>query len=543
MSAALQAAPTLLRGPAASRLLTAAGINPRQYWLLVDLFSQLTERRDVLSQLGRDGIALKTVALLYAAFVGLFGLLMVAAQPSLTSYFTGFLFITVFILLSILLAETGNSLVNPVEALVLAHQPVNGATYSAAKLSHLLRIVFLLVPAINAAPAMLGLALNDSSWSYPLVHLLAGLAAGALTALFCCALFGWLLRFAPPGRLKAAGQIAEIAPWVGVILYRDLREFFAQWNVSGLLPEEAPARWGALAAAGFIAAAIVFLGLRSLSADFLVRASGIVRGGPVRRPRSRRLWFGKAIARRFGGQAARAGFEYAAIMMVRDWQFRRQMLPAMIALVGPAILAVRDFAASPFSDRFTIMHVLPHLLGVVGFWTCMLLPYGGDYKGIWLFLLAPGQALGRFAAGVYALLWLSFALIPNAVVLAIFPWYWGLPEAALFAAYSVAVSSLYLGLELRLIDGVPFGKQPLSSRTPFMMPVLIAGVLVIGIAIALQYILLFRAPAVLAAVSVLLGGAAWFATRSSLKAFEASIRYNLGLAIAESGDLYQEVDL
>ncbi len=49
---------------------------------------------------------------------------------------------------------------NPVEAHVLAHQPINGATYVAAKLTHLVRILLYLVPAMNAIPAFGGLLLE-----------------------------------------------------------------------------------------------------------------------------------------------------------------------------------------------------------------------------------------------------------------------------------------------------------------------------------------------------------------------------------------------
>ena len=67
--------------------------------------------------------------------------------------------------------ETGNSLVNPVEAAVLAHQPISGATYTAAKLTHLITVVLYLVAGLNVAPALAGLTLKGAPWFYPLAHM------------------------------------------------------------------------------------------------------------------------------------------------------------------------------------------------------------------------------------------------------------------------------------------------------------------------------------------------------------------------------------
>jgi hypothetical protein len=116
-----------------NRVLRTLGINPRQYWLLMDLFRQLSERRDMFNQLGRDETTLKNVTLLYFAMASIGGVAAVLVGASLDHFFYGCLAYTGFMLLSVLLPETSNSLVNPVEALVLAHQPIDGATYTAAK--------------------------------------------------------------------------------------------------------------------------------------------------------------------------------------------------------------------------------------------------------------------------------------------------------------------------------------------------------------------------------------------------------------------------
>ena len=147
-----------LRGPRIARVLQFLGVDPKRYWLLMDLFDQLSERGEMLDQLGRNGVALKTAVWIYFALSCLMTLLYIAVGVDETTYASNFLVFNAVVLLSVLLPETSNSLLNPAEGLVLAHQPINGATYTAAKLTHLARIVFYLALGLNAIPAAAGLS-------------------------------------------------------------------------------------------------------------------------------------------------------------------------------------------------------------------------------------------------------------------------------------------------------------------------------------------------------------------------------------------------
>jgi hypothetical protein len=101
---------------------------------------------------------------------------------------------------------------------------------------------------------------------------------------------------------------------------------------------------------------------------------------------------------------------------------------------------------------------------------------------------------------------------------------------------------VYLALELRLIEGVPFGKPVDTSRGMVLLPMMIGGALVIGVVVALQHFLLFHSRPLVLAVTLLAAAAAWFLTRGSLHTFEVSIRYHLGLVSQESTLLYKEID-
>jgi hypothetical protein len=532
----------LRTSPFVRGLMERLGIDPVHYWLLMDLFGKLSERRELFSQLGRDGMSLQKASWLYYFLSGLMVLFFLAVRMALTTYFAIFLGLSAFLLFTTLLSETNNSLVNPVEGLMLAHQPINGATYTAAKLTHLLRILVHLVPGLNLIPALAGLLLKGCPWYYPLLHMAAAFAVGLVLALFCCALFGWLIRFVPPARLKAVGFAAEMSSWLFYMCFQFAGRLHVRLHTPHWLPTHAGPLRMLAAVVGAVAVTIVVLSIRALSGDYLVRVAAIAHGGSGAKSRVRRSRLGGLVARLFGGPSARAGFEYLSRMMLRDWQFRRQMIPLIPLAVMPLVAASQSVRVSPFSGKFTAVHAFPHAFGVAFYLICTVIVYGNDHQGAWLFLLAPAGAFRGFARGIYARL-LTVILAPHLILLAVLAWYWGIRDAGLFVAYSAAVSAVYLGLELRLIEGIPFSRQPEASNNPFILPMMLLGGGAMGIAVGLQYFLIFHSAAAVLAVTLALCGVAWWVTRSSLEAFEVTIRFRLGMLSTESKGIYTEVDM
>ena len=190
-----------------SRLLHALNIDAARYWTLVDLFHTLSARREVMNQLGQSRKSLKTMMFLSGLSIALISLVASIGNPPVSRYAGLSLGFSTFVLLTVLLPETSNSLVNPTESLILAHQPINGPTYMAAKLTHLLRILLYLVPGYNLVPALLGTRTHGATWMYPLLHLFFAGLLGIFTAMACCSLFGWLIRFVPAPRLKSVSQL------------------------------------------------------------------------------------------------------------------------------------------------------------------------------------------------------------------------------------------------------------------------------------------------------------------------------------------------
>ncbi|MFN7998529.1 MAG: hypothetical protein U0Q18_33210 [Bryobacteraceae bacterium] len=532
----------VLRGPRTCSLLERFDIEPRRFWLLFDLFDELSERGEMMDQLGWNGVALSVAAKVYFGLSTVLSIFFVWAEPSPGTYLAGFLAFTAFLLVTILLSEIGNSLVNPAEGLVLAHQPVNGATYTAAKLSHLLRILLYLVPGMNAAPAFAALMLKGVRWWYPALHLAATLTVGLVTAFLCCALFGWLVLVIPVRRLKAAGQFAASLPFLGFIWMQQILNFARQAKIQNWLPANGAIQLILAFTIGLGAIAAVAVGIRSLTADYLIRVSGLMRGGASGGSHDGRAPLGFVVGRFFGGQAARAGFTFVSRMVLRDWQFRRQfiglLLPASAALVSAV---AGGWPRDPLVGQFAPVQFLPHAVGVLILFACMLLPYGNDYKGACILRVVPSQAFDGFARGIHAYLWIGWIVIPHLILLPLLAWPWGIGHAVIFVAYSMAAASCYLALELRLIEGVPFSKQADAARGAIMLPVLIGSGVAVAIAASLQYLVIFRSGVRVEFATAVVAAAAYWFTRGSLKRMAESMRYHLGLLPAEAAMLYKEV--
>ena len=546
------------RGRAFTRLLEGCGIEPRRYWLLVDLFQTLGNRGEV-ARMGNQDYSMRFLVILWFFMASLISLVMAVAGASPGYYLLVFLGLTVFQLSILLIPEAAENLVNPVEGLILAHQPVNGATWSGAKLSHLIKAVVYVVAGINGVPALVGLSLPHGDrfhgMVYPLAHLLIALGVGMVAALLCCSLFGWLIRFIPVRRLKAAAGMAQVVPMLFLfgfqVLTRSWRDLVDRagsvelpqgWLAAAdALPGGFPALLGV--AGGAVGLVVIFQGLRALSADHLIRVSGLMHSGSrIRRLKRRGSQVGPWVARFAGGQASRAGFEYLRCMMLRDWQFLRNAAPIIPMVILPfGFLLAAGGLSSPFGPGFAPIHLLPHLLGLAIILTCKFLAYGNDFKGIAWFFIAPDSSFRPFAGGIHAALWLLLAAVPNLLSLPVLTWFWAVQEAVLFIVFSTAVASLYLGVGLRLIDGVPFGKQAPPTRSAVGLGLMLVFFMAAGIAVGIQH-LLFRSWAAVALVTLVVGVGARFLTRAVLDDYAARIRLQLKLAASGSLLLYKEVE-
>ena len=533
----------LCHGPEFTALLRGCGIEPRRYWILVDLFETLGKRQEV-ARTGSDAYSMRTLTIIWCFFSGVLSIVMAAFGANAGVYLLVFLALTAFQLSLLLIPEIAEGLVNPVEGLILAHQPVNGATWLAGKLTHLIRIVVYVVAAVNGVPALVPL-LGPSGegflpFIHPFMHLLAALGVGLVVGFLCCSLFGWLVRFVPARRLKAAAAMVQVIPmFIGAGFH-----FLSAWMnelVDWAMSIEPPETWlgigdgvpggfpVVLAAVGVaITTVAVVPGLRALSVDHLIRVSSLMHSGARVGRRGRKRWeAGPWIARFAGGQAGRAGYEYLRLMMVRDWQFRKNMgLNAAYVIVFLVVLLVAGREVTPFASEFAVTHFLPHLIGLIVFFSCLFLAYGNDYKAAWWFSIVPGSSFRPFVRGTHGGLWFLLVAGPNLVCFLVLAWSWGVRDALWVIAFSTAVTSLYLAVGLRLIDGIPFGKQTPPARQVVTLAMMVIYFVVLTIAIGIQY-LVFRSVVAVATVTIMVSVGAWFLTMATLADFESRIRHSL----------------
>ena len=93
-------------------------------------------------------------------------------------------------------------------------------------------------------PALVGIFLSHSdgfpSVVYFPVHFVIALGMGLVVALLCCSLFGWLVRFIPTRRLKAAAAMAQVLPmfcWFGYSFLNLSRKKVVKWVASISYPK------------------------------------------------------------------------------------------------------------------------------------------------------------------------------------------------------------------------------------------------------------------------------------------------------------------
>lgn len=526
-------------GPRTQRVLERLGINAKQFRLLTDLFAYLSETGEATAELGRNQAALKAGAFVSTGISLVLAVALAAGGASPGTYLAVFIGFTAVFVVPSILSEAGNTLVNPTEGTILAHQPVNGATYTAAKLTHLLRMVAYYVLSMNGLPAFIGLWMDGARWYYPAVHLSIAMAGGLIATLSCCGLFGWLLRTIPAKRLKMAIQFVTAMP---VFFFSFGQNLLRRIHISQWIPASRPLQVAIALTFTLAIGAATWHGLRSLSADYLLRVASFRHSGPVTASKRRGGWMGRLTARFFGGQTARAGFTFATRMMLRDWQFRRQMsMLIFVPVLGIAGAAKRGLSTDPFSSEFAVIHLLPHVLGALLFLICAAMPYGNDYKGSWALAIAPASSLYGFARGVHASLWLPLIAIPHLLLLPVLMFMWSPAHAVLFIAFSLAIVSLWLAADLCVLTTTPFCSQIQPSGSFYILPLMFAGVLVTAVAAALQHFLLFRSPVATATVTLLACAGAVFATRASVMRLAANIRFDLANKAGETGSLYKEI--
>lgn len=547
------------------------GVDRVQYGILLRLFRTLSDRRELTGQLGMDRKAMGTMQFWYLLFGGLLSLVALDGRIPGVAFLAIILGATVFMLVPMLVSEAANAFMNPAEAFVLAHQPIRGRTFIAAKATYILLTTLRAVLSLNMLPALAGLMLRDTGLFYPVTHLLSVSLAGLFTALMMCGMFGILFRFVPISRLRNAARwmqlvLAVIFPlMIRLGRYMPIRSMLPagfKFNIHDAIWSAFPPMWFiALGLAGqpgrpalslafalpvmVVSVAFIAYGARSLSQDYMTSVVMMMRGERTRRRiSSTRDWLGEMVRRLTGRPSGRAAYSFVSKMAVRDWQFRRFVLQGTVPFVFILFQAIRNgkIAGSPFAKGFAVAHVMPHALGFILMTICAVLPYSDQYRGSWIFLTVPMSGIQSFVRGVYWSLWLPFAAVPHLFILAFGIWFWGPVDALLFTAYSLALTSLYLGATLRLVNGLPFGSAPKARRGAASLPLMLAAFAIAGTLVALQYFFFFRHIPVVIVVTLMAGAIAVLLSKDTLRGVEKNVMHNLNMLAAGRNQMFKELE-
>jgi hypothetical protein len=547
--------------PAIAAMLRMLSVDPKQYALLLGLFSKLSERQEF--EAGNARLSMKILVGTFAALSGLFNLIIAfVARPPAASYVFGNFVFASFLLLLILTMEAINTFFNPVEASVLAHQPIRDKTYIAARVTYLASLVASVVLPISIVPALAGWTLNQAPGVYPVSYLVSVYLLGVVVALLGCGVLGLLFRVLPLSRIRNTVLWLQVGFFIFMggggrlveVIFRNsgIRLDVVRWAalpINWFVPLALIGRgntpsllaWQS-AASMIVCALLVCFGIHSLSEGYLTRVHVLLRSDASRRQVGGG-GLGLFIRMITGKPSGRGAFAFVYAMARTDWQFRRAVYPALIqiAILPLAGLARSGLGRSPFiGGSPTAGHFLPHLSGIVGLFICFAIKYSNQHKAAWIFLTFPLTGMRSFVRGIFWSIWLPVSAVP-VILLPLWVWRWGLVDGVLLAAYSLAVGSFYLSLEMFLVDGLPFANPPESMKGSMTAPLVIAAALGALIIVGLQWVFIFRSRLVVAGAAAVFAVAAAAIARTSLRYLETNVLHNLHVIATGRTAMFREV--
>ncbi len=512
-----------------TRVLNILGIDSRQYFLLLELFRKLDDRREfAINSTKVARYTLVACMTLIMAFVSILDAL--SNSVSLPSFIEACIFFTALTLLLTLTTEAINAFFNPVEAAVFAHQPVHDNTYFASRMTSLLEVAGSTVLPLNLIPALAGLGIHGARWFYPVTHLVAVSVLGVVLLFGITGVLGLLLRVVPLSRVRGIVGLGQAAVFAFLLWYPTItnRQQIQIKTPSALL---------ATIASGLV----ILLGNRFLSKGYLTNVRLLLRGVSSR-TRRKHDWLGPAMRWITGRPSGRAAFSFIYSMAKSDWQFRLSLLPVLsLYVLFPLITIMRGIGASPFSGRPGMAYLLPHLAAFAGFTICSMLPFSDQHRAAWIYLTAPLDGIRSFVNGIFWALWIPLGA--GSVVLApIFASRWGVLDALLFVAYCVALGSFYLSLCLLLVDGLPFA-NPLRQTGSFLgAPLIIASLAAVLGMLVLQWYVIFQYRLATIASVLVFVAAAYAISRVSLTHLQTNVLYNLHAIAGGRGVMFKEVE-
>jgi len=521
--------------------LSRFGVDAQQYHFLLQASLKLDFRSagSVLKpeQQSQTASALKFTLLLNLIFSVILSLVMLAASKSTFVFSTMLLGYSMVMVAMSVLIEFGLAVISPDDFQVLAHRPISSRTFFAVKSSNLLFYVLLLGTSLNLVPALVGVAVRESQWHFPLAYFLVASVASVFVAGTMVALYGLLLRTLRYERLKDLLVYAQIAFsfvfFFGFQLFPrllgDVNAFTAQ-DIVHSWALAFPSVWFAgvvevmlgniigqtltlTALAVIVCVVILPLALKNVSLDYSEQLGRIAASSSktksaaaVTRRSGVSAWFNRLLLR---DSEERAFFYFFLRMFRRNRLLKLQILPnfgVAIAMMAVALLQ-GDKLQNPFEKTtFSMAAMFPVIAFVfAGMGVTVALPYSDEYQGGWIFPVAPignrAKILTALKKVVVLLLFVPLFVI-NWIL---FAYFWPWRDALSQSVYALVIGLFALQLLLFMVGDFPFSRklEKGAASKRFMFAFVIYGI--VGVAVALPYLVATRPIWFIALVVALLG--------------------------------------
>ena len=105
----------------------------------------------------------------------------------------------------------------------------------------------------------------------------------------------------------------------------------------------------------------------------------------------------------------------------------------------------------------------------------------------------------------------------------------------------MAVGSMYLSIELFLVDGLPFANPPENLKASLTGPLVLAALLGALIVVGLQWLFIFQSRFVTAGAVLVFAGGAYVVTKTSLRYLQTNVMHNLHRIAAGRMAMFKEV--
>lgn len=370
-------------------------------------------------------------------FYGFMGISMAVSLVPRTGpfYYTVFMFAYSMMMMAFMVIfEFNSSLFYMNDVDVIMHRPISSQTFLAVKICNLLFYVFIMGTALCFFPALIGLLLPGSGWSFTLLFFSGALLANIFMASAIILLYTWLMRILPIERFKdILAYVQIIISFFLILAYQMLpRAGFVNtihlkpdsWYVNLFPPVwfagtiqyilgsgEVMYRHQTLLAAGCTLILFV-LAYRHIGSFYLKHVSAISNTGESETVRKKES--GKVSGRRNHSIIQRilrhpdtkAGYEFGSIMLRRDRSLKMALYPVLgipAAVILFRILEGRmndPFVTSPFSDPSNASLMIPFFILFMVYLFITGIQYHSDWEAAWIYYTVPIKSPGNFLKGI-----------------------------------------------------------------------------------------------------------------------------------------------